>query len=88
MIPNKQKEGWNYLEIKKKISNHKGDFDCLNCLNSFRTEKLKIHEKICKNKDFCEVEISSEKNIILSFNQYMKSDKMSYIIYADLESLI
>ena len=25
---------------------------------------------------------------ILKFNQYMKSDKMSYIIYADFKSLI
>ena len=24
--------------------------------------KLKIHEKICKNKDFCGVEMPSEKN--------------------------
>ena len=30
----------------------------------------------------------SEKDIILEFNQYMKSDKMPYIIYADIESLI
>ena len=30
----------------------------------------------------------SEKNIILEFNQYMKSDKMPYIIYVDIESLI
>ena len=30
----------------------------------------------------------SEKDNILKFNQYMKSDKMLYIIYADLESLI
>ena len=30
----------------------------------------------------------AERNKILKFNQYMKSDKMSYIIYADLESLI
>ena len=30
----------------------------------------------------------SEKDKILEFNQYMKSDKMSYIIYADTESLI
>ena len=74
---------------KKKTANHKDDFDCLNCLNSFRTEnKLKIHEKICKNKDFSEVEIPSEKNEILKLNQYIKSDKMSYIVYADLESLI
>ena len=29
-----------------------------------------------------------EKNNILEVNQYMKSDKMPYIIYADIESLI
>ena len=30
----------------------------------------------------------SEKNNILEFNQYMKSDKMSHIFFADIESLI
>ena len=30
----------------------------------------------------------SEKDNILEFNQYMKSDKMSYTIYADIESLM
>ena len=30
----------------------------------------------------------SEKDKILQFNQYLKSDKMSYIIYTDIESLI
>ena len=30
----------------------------------------------------------SEKNNILVFNQYMKSDKLLYIIYIDIESLI
>ena len=30
----------------------------------------------------------SEKDIILEFNQNIKSDKMPYIIYADIESLI
>ena len=29
----------------------------------------------------------SEKDIILEFNQYMKSDKIPYIIYAAFESL-
>ena len=70
-------------------SKHKGDFLCLNCLHSFRTEnKLKSHEKVCKNKDFCRILMPSEKEKILEFNQYMKSDKMSYSIYADIESLI
>ena len=30
----------------------------------------------------------SEKDIILEFNQYMKSDKMPCIVYADIDSLI
>ena len=30
----------------------------------------------------------SEKDKILEFNQNMKLDKISYIIYADIESLI
>ena len=31
--------------------------------------------------------MSFEKNNIIPFNQCMKSDKMSYIIHVDLESL-
>ena len=30
----------------------------------------------------------SEKDNVLEYNQYTKSDKMPYIIYADIESLI
>ena len=64
---------------------HKGDFYSLNYFHSFRTEnKFKSHEKVYKNKDFCGIVMPSEKD----FNQYMKSDKMQYIIYADIESLI
>ena len=37
-------------------SKHHGDFYCLNCLYSFRTEnKLQSHEKLCKNEDFVEL---------------------------------
>ena len=61
----------------------------MNYLHSFRTEnKLKSHKKVCKNKDFCGIVMPSEKDKVLEFNQYMKSDKMPYIIYADMESLI
>ena len=38
--------------------------------------------------DFCEIVISSEKDDILEFNKYMKSDKIPYISYADMECLI
>ena len=57
--------------------------------SSFRTEnKFKSHEKVSKNKDFCGIVMPSEKDNIFEFNQYMKSDKMPYIIHADIESLI
>ena len=62
---------------------------CLNCFNSFRAEnKLKSHEKVCKNKDFCGIVMQSKRNNILEYNQYMKSNKLLYFIYADMESLI
>ena len=55
----------------------------------FRTENnLKSHEKVCKNKDFCGTAMPTEKKKTLEFNQYMKLDKMPYIIYADIESWI
>ena len=70
-------------------SKRKGDFYCLNCFHSFRTEnKFKSHEKVCKNKDFRRIVMPSEKDNILQFNHCMKSDKMPYIIYADIEYLI
>ena len=70
-------------------SKNKGDFYCLDFLLSFRKEnKLKSHEKTRKNKDFRGIVMPSEKDNISEFNQYMKSDKVPYIIYADIESLI
>ena len=41
-----------------------------------------------KNKGFCGIVMPSENDNMLEFNQYMKADKMPYIIYADIESLI
>ena len=70
-------------------SKHHGDFYCLNFLHSFITEnKFKSQLKVCKNKDFCRIVITTQKNDMLEFNQYMKSDKFSCIIYSDFESLI
>ena len=96
MIPNEEKEGWHNLAVKKIsallqgiILKHKGDFYCLNYLHSFRRKnELKPQEKVCKNKYFCGIVMPSEKDNILEFNQDVKSDKMSFIIYADIETLI
>ena len=70
-------------------SKHRGDFYCLKCLNCFRTENnFKSHEKVCKNKVFCGILMPSVSNKILEFHQYMKLDKMSSIIYTNIQSLI
>ena len=70
-------------------SKHKGEFYCLNCQNSFRTKnKLESHKRVCKNKDFSNIIILSGDTKILEFNQYQKSDKASFVAYADLECLL
>ena len=51
-------------------------------------KKLESHKKVCENKDFCNVIMPSEDTKILEFNQYQKSEKAPFIIYADLECII
>ena len=87
---------WHYLAIKNLsgllrgiTSNHNGDFYCLNCLHSYRTiSKLKKHEKICKNHDFCHLKIPDVDNNMLESKPGKKSLKNAFIIYADLECLL
>ena len=63
---------WHYLAIKslsalfrEKASKHDGDLYCLNCFCLYSTEnKLKKHQKVCKNHDYCYVEIPKEDNKI------------------------
>ena len=87
---------WHYLAVNKLsalsrgiTSKQYGHFYCLNCLHSFRTKNtLESHQKVCEYKDFCNVIIPFEDTKILEFNQYQKSDKALFIIYADLECII
>ena len=87
---------WHYLAIKNKsgllrgiTSNHNGDFCCLNCLHSYRTKsKLKKHEKICKNHNFCHLKMPDAENSILKSKSGKKSLKHAFVIYADLECLL
>ena len=96
MILNEEKEGWHYLAVNNLsallrgiTSKHHGNLYCLNCLHSFRTEdKLKSHEKVRENKDSCGFVMPSEKCKILEFKHYMKTKKMPFMIYADIEYLI
>ena len=70
-------------------SNRKEDFYCLNCFHSYTTKnKLKKHYIICKNHNYCFVEMPKENNKILKYNYGEKSMKSPFIIFSDLESIL
>ena len=89
-------ENWHYLAVKSVSrllrgisSNHDGDYYCLNCFHSYRTEnKLNVHKKICENHEYCNIEMPSPNNNIIIYNQGDKSLKLTFMIYADLECLL
>ena len=89
-------KNWHYLAVKSLsrllkgiTSNHDGDFYCLNCFHSYRTkERLKKHEKVCKDHDYCHVKMPDEDKKILKYNTGEKSLEILFIIYADLECLL
>ena len=89
-------KNWHYLTVKNLsrllrgiISNHDGDFYFLNCFHSYRTKnKLEAHEKICENRDYCDVEMPTNDNNTIKYNQGEKSIKLPFIVYADLECLL
>ena len=59
---------WHYLAVKSLLalfrriaSSNNGDFYCLNCFHSYRTlNKLKKHERVCNNHDYCCIEMPKE----------------------------
>ena len=70
-------------------SNYDGDFYCLNCLHSFRTDNaLEIHERLCDSNDYCSVEMPAKFNKILKYNHGEKLLKTPFVIYVDLECLL
>ena len=69
-------------------SNNNGDFYCLGCLHSFRTDNaLKKHERLCNNHDYCHVEMPNNDDNTLKYNFGEKSLKASWSIYAEFERL-
>ena len=74
-------EKWHYLAVKKLsalfrgiTSKQEGEFYCLNCFHSFRTEnKLKKHKNVCKNHNYCYVEMPKEDSKILKYSHGEKS---------------
>ena len=89
-------EKWHYLAVRSLSallrgisSSNNGDFYCLNCFHSYRTlNKLKKHERVCNNHDYCHVDMPEEGKNILKYSPGDKSLKAPFIIYADLECLL
>ena len=74
--------------FRETTSNHHGDFYCLNCFHSYRTlNKLKKHERICNNHDYCRIDMPKE-NEKIKYLPGEKSLKAPFIVYADLECLL
>ena len=64
-------------------------FYCLNCFHSYRTKnKLQSHKKICKNHDYCHVEMPTKDNNTIKYNHGEKSMKLPFVIHVDLECLL
>ena len=78
---------WHHLVIKtlsalfcQITSKHNGDFNCLNYFHSFSKEnKLKEHENVCKNHDYCCIEMPKEESI-LKYNHGEKYMKIPFIM--------
>ena len=89
-------KNWHYLAVKslprllRSInSNHDGYYYCLNCFHSYRTEnKLNVHKKVCENRNYCKIEVLSNDNNFIKYNQGEKSLKLPFVIYADLECIL
>ena len=77
---------WHYLAVKsisellrRITSNHDGYFFCLNCFHSYATkDKLKKHEKVFKEHDFCNIKMPDDDNKILKYNPGKKIIKTSF----------
>ena len=70
---------WHYLAVKSLsalfrgiTSSNNGDFYCLNCFHSYRTlNKLKKHERVCNNHDYCRIDMPKEHEKI----EYLPGEK-------------
>ena len=95
MIPNRKgckakiHGQWHYLAVKK-LSTLIRWITSKHCIIVWivfillEQKNLELHKEVCENKDTCNVIMPFEDTKILQFNQYQKSDKVPFIIYADL----
>ena len=68
---------------------YNGDYYCISCFHSFRTEKKRnLYKDVCKDFDYCYIEMPEEDKSILKYNHGKKSMKVLFVIYAYIESLL
>ena len=87
---------WHYPTVKslpallrRMTSNHKQNFYYLNWFHSCSTkQKLKKHQTVCNDHDYCYVEMPDEDKKILKYNRGEKSMRVLFIIYTDLKCLL
>ena len=87
-------EKLHYLAVKKssalfcKMTSKHDEMYIANCLHSFSPgNKLKQHENVCKNHDYCYIEMPTKEST-LKYDHGEKSTKIPFIIYADMEPLL
>ena len=75
--------------LSSQVSKHKEKHHfCMRCLNAFWTHKsLNKHQEYCSNHEAVKIEMP-KKDDILKFKNYYKGERVPFIIYADMESLI
>ena len=75
--------------VSSQVSKHKGkSFICDNCLKPFpKEESLNKHKEYCSTSECIKINMP-EKGSILKFKNYCNSEKVPFIIYADMESLL
>ena len=72
--------------LEGKLSNHHGDFYCLNCFNSYATKnRPKEYEEKCNIHNSCRIEMPRWFEKILKYNPGEKSLRAPFAIYLDLE---
>ena len=75
--------------LASQLNNHKGTRHfCLRCLNSFKCKKsLDDHKEYCYNNE-CVKTIMPEKGSMLRLKNFLHSEKVPFIVYADTEALV
>ena len=88
---------WHYMAVKSlsrllasRNSRHKSkQHFCKNCLQGFKKESSRNkHYSYCINNESVKVEMPTKSKSILKSSDYQNQLKMSFMIYADFESIL